>query len=183
MSNTPPDDEPKDESDELIHDLKSIKNLLDDETAHANSTEQDTSQVQRQVENDADIPLLDTDDVPLLDDPLEEAVSVDEGMPEETFKTLLGDAWQESVEELFNDARRRIQENSEKWLPEHTDELADALKIRIDASVRAWLAETLEANIGRLRERIVSELSKEILGHMREKLNQTTTEGDHPNHG
>ncbi len=144
----------RDEPDEFIEDLKSIKDLLDEEdAASANSTAEAA---------------VDEDAVPLLDDQIDNVVS--EHMGDDTFQTLLSDTWRDSVEEMFEEARSSIEANSTAWLPEHTDELAEALKIRIDASVRAWLAETLEANIGRLRERIVSELSTEILNHMRAKI-------------
>lgn len=152
MNNHPPQDPSAEEPDEIIEDLMSIKDLLN-ESEDGGSDEE----------------------VPLLDDPLEQNMTVDEGMPDDTFKALLDDAWQDSVEDLFNDARARIEQNREAWLPEDTDDLAAALKIRIDASVRAWLAETLEANIGRLRERIVSELSTELLAQMREKFSQPQT--------
>ena len=123
-------------------------------------------------------------EVPLLDDPLAQSSTDDEGMTDDTFKALLDDAWQDSVEDLFNDARARIERNREAWLPEDTDDLAAALKVRIDASVRAWLAETLEANIGRLRERIVSELSTELLAQMRDKFSIPSTPKDQdPDHG
>lgn len=148
------------EPEEIIEDLESIKDLLDEE-AQAPET-----------------------DVPLLDDPLEEGVTIEEGMTDDTFHALLGDAWQDSVEEIFAEARARIERNSAAWLPEDTDDLADALKVRIDASVQAWLAETLEANIGRLRERIVAELSQAILTHMRGKFGQAPNHQENdPNHG
>ncbi len=139
------------EPEEIIEDLESIKDLLNEEEQTGDP------------------------DVPLLDDPLEERVHVEEGLTDDTFHALLGDAWRDSVEDIFAQARERIERNSALWAPEDTDELADALKIRIDESVQAWLAETLEANIGRLRERIVAELSAAILAHMREKFGQAPT--------
>ncbi len=119
------------------------------------------------------------EEVPLLDDPLEQSFSIDEGMADETFKALLDDAWQDSVDDLFKDTRRRIEQDRAEWVPQDTDSLAAALKISIDDSVRAWLAETLEANIGLLRERIVSELSTELLSHMRKDLNPKDQDPDH----
>lgn len=149
MNERPDEGDNNEEPEEIIEDLESIKDLLNED---------------RNAGEDA---------VPLLDDPVEEGLSIDEGMPEDTFKALLDDAWQDSVANMFEEARARIELSSASWSPEDTDDLAEALKIRIDASVRAWLAETLEANIGRLRERIVAELSTEILDHMRTKFSQT----------
>ena len=161
-----------DESGELLDDLESIKDLLDDE----------------------DIPTLDPEaavDVPLLDDTVAEQTGEEKGgetrsgpgMPDDAFKTLLGDAWQESVDQLFAEARASIERNSQDWLPEDTDNLAAALKVRIDRSVKAWLAETLQANIGLLRERIVTELSEELLGHMQQKFNLPESEKDRDTNG
>ncbi len=153
----------RDDSDEFLEDLESIKHLLDEEQQ---------AQVEAAVTND---------DVPLLDDQIGD--NPEERLGDEAFNALLGDAWRDSVEEMFADARANIEANSTEWLPEHTDELAAALKVRIDASVRAWLAETLEANIHRLRERIVAELSEEILTHMRDKFGSNKKEDSGHDHG
>jgi hypothetical protein len=150
MSTKPPDHDDRQEPDELIEDLESIKDLFDEE----------------------ELAQQDDIDVPLLDDPLVDGLTIDEGMPDDTFKALLDDAWQESVDDLLCSARARIEENSDLWQPSDTDELAQALKIRIDSSVKTWLAQTLESNIGALRTHIVSELSDELLQHLRQKLNQ-----------
>ncbi|MEE4283365.1 MAG: hypothetical protein V2I41_15595 [Pseudomonadales bacterium] len=151
MSTLPPEKDDRQEPDELIEDLESIKGLFDEEQTEINP-------------EDAD--------VPLLDDPLVDGLTIDEGLPDDTFKALLDDAWQDSVDDLLTDARNRITQNSELWQPEDTDELAQALKIRIDASVKNWLAQTLEQNIGALRTHLVSELSDELLAHLRQKLNK-----------
>ena len=153
----------REDSDEFLEDLESIKHLLDEE--------------QQALAEVADT----NDEVPLLDDQID--TNPAERLGDETFNTLLGDAWRDSVEEMFADARANIEANSTEWLPEHTDELAAALKVRIDSSVRAWLAETLEANIHRLRERIVSELSEELLTHMRDKIGRNSIEDTESDHG
>lgn len=153
MSTLPPEKDDRQEPDELIEDLESIKGLFDEEQTEINSEDEDM-------------------DVPLLDDPLVDGLTIDEGLPDDTFKALLDDAWQDSVDDLLTDARNRITQNSELWQPEDTDELAEALKIRIDASVKSWLAQTLEQNIGALRTHLVSELSDELLAHLRQKLNK-----------
>ncbi len=152
-----------DEPGEILDDLESIKDLLD-ELEEETEAQPDTAEVQEEI------------DVPLLDDAIEESrddATSTPGMADDTFKALLGDAWQDSVDQLFAEARANIERNSQDWLPEDTDNLAEALKVRIDRSVKAWLADTLQANIGMLRERIVHELSEEILSHMKHKLNST----------
>ena len=91
------------EPEEIIEDLESIKDLLNEEEQTGDP------------------------DVPLLDDPLEERVHVEEGLTDDTFHALLGDAWRDSVEDIFAQARQRIERNSALWAPDDTDELADAL--------------------------------------------------------
>ncbi len=154
-----------DEPGEILDDLESIKDLLDE----ADGPEAPTLDVQQSAREEVQEEL----DVPLLDDAIEEAEDTQAGMADDTFNALLGDAWQDSVDQLFAEARANIERNSQDWLPEDTDNLAEALKVRIDKSVKAWLADTLQANIGVLRERIVHELSEEILSHMKNKLTPT----------
>jgi len=138
----------QDKPDEIIEDLESLKNLFDEPQATA----------------DPDFP-----DVPVLNDALEED-NQDAGISADTFKALLDDTWQESVEEVLDKARQTIAQNSAEWFPDDTDELAQALKVRIDVSVKAWLAETLQANISGLRTHIVQALSEELLSHLHQRL-------------
>ena len=145
MSNSGDGDQPE----KILKDLENIKTILDE-------------------------PKSVDDDVPILDDPIEALYTEDHGMPEATFNTLLGDAWQESVDELFAQASQRISDDQTAWLPQDSPALAQALKMRIDLSVRAWLAETLETHIGALRERIVKELSAELLEHLAKQSPRTT---------
>jgi len=149
-------DDTEQQPEEMIDDLESLKELLVEDELAADS---------------ASAPL--DDDVPLLDDTVEQVLSEDLGMPDETFNALLGDAWQDSVDDLFNKARQTIELNSTAWHPADTDDLTGALKIRIDSTVREWLGETLKANIGLLRERIVSELSIELVRQLDNKLQNT----------
>jgi len=138
----------QDKPDEIIEDLESLKDLFDES----------------QATTDPEFP-----DVPLLDDALEED-NHDAGISADTFKALLDDTWQESVEQVLDKARQTITQNSAEWFPDDTDELAQALKVRIDVSVKAWLAETLQANISGLRTHIVQALSDELLSHLHQRL-------------
>ncbi len=143
----------QEESGELLDDLESIKDLLDE---------------------DQDSPLL--DDVEQPAPTLGIPAPPGERQPA-AISNLLGDAWGESVQQMFADARQTIEAHSEQWLPEQTDELSQALKIRLDATVHEWLTQTLAANIELLRDRIVMELADEIAKHIdnntREKQNLT----------
>ena len=152
MSGTGRPQDRTDRPDELLGDLESIKDLLDEEA--------------RQPQ----IPVL--EDVEADDGPPQT------GMTDDAFNRLLSDSWKESVEELFAEARSHIEANSEQWSPEDTDDLTEALKIRIDNAVRAWLSETLQANIGLLRERMVRELSDELIEHMERVARRAVTPKD-----
>lgn len=142
------------EPQELRRDLESIKDLLDE----------DEQRKAERLEPDDDA------DVPTLDDTIDVADDEDATLPDSAFKTLLSDAWKESVEELFADGRSSIEFNRDDWLPQDADSLSAALKIRIDKSVREWLEETLRANIDTLRQRMVHELSEELLQNLRTTL-------------
>lgn len=144
IDNSPSDAEQ--EPEEIIEDLESLKDLLLEQQADAG------------------------DDIPLLDEPLDNALTEDEGLSDETMRSLLDDTWKDSIEAVLQDAREAIGDNSTAWLPTDTDELNAALKIRIDSSVRQWLEEVLQANISTLRGHIVRELSAELLTHLHKKL-------------
>ncbi len=152
------DNQPDKKPEEMIEDLESIKNLLDEDEPY---------------------PAEDDPDIPLLDDPLDATVKEDEGLSEETIQSLLNDTWKDSIEAVLDDARETIEDNSTAWLPADTDELNAALKIRIDTSVRQWLGEVLQANIGALRELIVKELTTELLAHLHKKLNSSDPTATH----
>ena len=153
MSDTRQPQSPGEPPDELLDDLESIKDLLDEEQQQAQ--------------------------IPVLEDIDADAGRPPAGMSDDAFDRLLSDSWKESVEELFSHARNQIEANSERWLPEDTDQLTDALKVRIDGAVRAWLSETLQANIGLLRERMVKELSAELIEHI-ERVSQRAVSAKDP---
>ncbi len=148
------DPDKPDDDEELIDDLESIKQLLDppeDESANVSASEE-------------------VKDIPMLDDAVGASNFDTRGLADDAFKALLDDAWQDSVQDVLGDARETIESHSTAWHPQDTDELNQALKIRIDNSVRQWLEETLQANIAELRKRIVHELSTEIVTHFNEKI-------------
>jgi len=151
MSNDTSAEEPE----EIIYDLETLKGLLEDDAPAGDDTT--------------------TEDVRLLDDPIEQH-STDSGpLDDDNFAALLSDTWRDSFDDMFAEARGEIERNSAAWAPDDTDDLSAALKVRIDASVREWLAETLAANISRLRERVIADLSAEILDHLHSKIHQPQT--------
>jgi len=160
MTKFPSMDHEREEPEEIIEDLESIKDLLL-EAEHTSMLSETVSEPPNVTGTHRRL-AVSTD--PQAQSPV---------FASESLNSLLSDTWRDSVDELFESTRARIEANSTAWLPEQTDELADALKIRIDATVRAWLAATLEANINGLRERMVSELSAEIHDYMQDKLRPT----------
>ncbi|MEM7079471.1 MAG: hypothetical protein AAF513_12660 [Pseudomonadota bacterium] len=143
-------DDITDKDDEILEDLESIKDLLHPED--------------------------ETHDIPVLDDFVEEPAADNPGLDQATIDKLLQDTWQDSVEELFSETRRTIEANAEAWLPEDTDDLTQALRVRIDTSVKAWLAQTLSANIGELHKHVVRELSEEIIARLEDKLGERSAD-------
>ncbi|MEM9620946.1 MAG: hypothetical protein AAF993_04805 [Pseudomonadota bacterium] len=141
-----PSSESDQEPEEIIEDLESLKSLLHEE-------------------DDSTPP-----EIPLLDEPVDNTLDEDPGLSEDTMQSLLDDTWKDSIESVLKEARETIGDNSTAWLPSDTDELNAALKIRIDTSVRQWLEEVLQANIGTLRKHIVRELSAELLTHLQQKF-------------
>jgi len=125
--------------DELLDDLEDLRDVLHDPDAR------------------------DLNDVPLLDDEVAAAETATR-LTDAAFRILMGDKWQDSAEGLLQTARQ----NFDVPVPDD-DALAgvssNRVKHIIDASVAAWLAQTLQANIGALREHLVRELTTEILRH------------------
>jgi len=120
------------------------------------------------------------DDVPMLEDMVEGALSVSEGMltsrtsmdddnacgtsrlADETIRTLLGDEWRSSARRILANARATIEEAAEQWSPEQADALNESLKVRIDATLDDWLTDVMYARIDDLRSRLLRLLEVEI---------------------
>lgn len=134
------------------------------------------------------------DDVPLLEDVVRGGVSVNEtflsgqgdfqdsdeasGLNEEVFKALLSDEWRESARELLDQARQAIEQHQTEWTPAHTDELNEALKVRIDETLQQWIRQTLASRADELRRTLLSALSEQIRLTIGEQFNQTSPDED-----
>lgn len=149
--------------DELLGDLESIKELLDEEDQSA-----------RPAAGQAP-------DVPLLDDMVEGAYTLDDSdsllsatpalgggrrprgqsstpiqqaqdkyLSEDLFDTLLGDKWKSSASDILTEARGAIEAHRNDWTPEDTDDLNAALRVRIDETLTEWLKETVKARMDEL---------------------------------
>ncbi len=149
--------------DELLGDLESIKELLDE-------AEEGRRAAVRQPP-----------DVPLLDDMVEGAYTLDDSdsllsatpalgggrrarpgstpptaeskdryLSEDLFDTLLGDRWKSSASDILTEARGAIEAHRNDWTPEDTDDLNAALRVRIDETLTEWLKETVKARMDEL---------------------------------
>jgi len=156
----------------LLGDLESIRSLLDDREEIS--------------EDDAE--------VPLLEDVVHGGVSVNEsflsgegdfietagtsGLDEEIFKALLSDEWREAARGLLDQARAAIEQHQSDWTPEHTDELNQALKARIDETVQQWLRQVVQNRIDELGALLLQAVSEELRTAVDRQLNEATTDED-----
>lgn len=121
----------------------------------------------------------DDDDVPLLEDVVHGGVSINEtflsgegdfveeggeesGLNDELFKALLSDEWRESARELLDEARDVIEQYQGEWTAEHTEELNQALKARIDETLQQWLADLVRSRMDELRAELLQAVSEQI---------------------
>ena len=177
MSQEPPKQEPPvQEPDELLEDLEDLHGFLEEENI-PELTDPETTRP-----DDLSEPIQDA--LPLLEEEIaSDASDSDAAEPanrisDETIQTLLGDAWQDSADQLLADARQTISSHSTLWQPEDTDELNHALKVRIDDTVRHWLGDVLKAHIHLLHQQIVSNLAAELTLQINHKLNQDADPAD-----
>lgn len=154
-----PEDNANESPDELLGDLESIKQLLDEEQAH---------QREEADEEPADVPLLDdmVDGAYTLDEsssllsatpalgggkrPAQDGSRESKYMSEDLFDALLGDKWKSSASDILTEARGAIEAHRNDWAPEDTDELNAALRVRIDETLTEWLKETVRARMDEL---------------------------------
>jgi len=173
--------------DDLLDDLETIRSLLDKEQAQAAQGAQ-------------------TDDestatpVPLLDDVVGGGLGVDEspltertatidsqgGIDDDLFQALLGDAWKTSAAQMLKETRADIEANRETWAPENTDSLNEALRVRIDDTLRVWLQDLVRQNMLDLRNTLLSAIDDQLKQELKKILAQKADPSDNgttDNHG
>jgi hypothetical protein len=173
--------------DDLLDDLETIRSLLDKEQAQAAQGAQ-------------------TDDestatpVPLLDDVVGGGLGVDEspltertatidsqgGIDDDLFQALLGDAWKTSAAQMLKETRADIEANRETWAPENTDSLNEALRVRIDDTLRVWLQDLVRQNMLDLRNPLLSAIDDQLKQELKKILAQKadpSDNGTNDNHG
>ncbi len=147
----------------LIGDLESIRNLLDGPNDSAPAAE-------------------DSDDVPVLEDMVEGAFTVNEsvltsrasfddgpssgepksGLADDTIKALLGDQWRGQARKILSDARSTVEGSGLDWSADQMNALNESLKVRIDRTLDDWLVELINSRIDDLRTRLLAVLEQEL---------------------
>jgi hypothetical protein len=145
----------------LLGDLESIRSLL--EMPEAPITDE-------------------TDDVPVLQDMVEGAFTVNEsvltsrssfeddtvagagksGLDDDTIKVLLGDEWRAGARKILADARTAVEGAGGTWSSTQLNTLNESLKVRIDHTLDDWLVEMMNSRIDDLRTRLLAILETEI---------------------
>lgn len=182
-----PDNDREDSPDELLGDLESIKQLLDEE-------EQAAAQAA---------------EVPLLDDMVSGAYTLDESasllsatpalgggkrtegshspageekegkyLSEDLFEALLGDRWRSSASDILTEARGAIEAHRNEWTPEDTDELNQALRVRIDETLTEWLKETVRERMNELHAALLQTAEATIDEKIRRLIDSRRTAYD-----
>jgi hypothetical protein len=147
----------------LLGDLESIRSLLDGPTDSTPVTD-------------------DSDDVPVLEDMVEGAFTVNEsvltsrasfddgpssgapksGLADDTIKALLGDEWRGQARKILSDARSTVEGSGLDWSADQMNALNESLKVRIDHTLDDWLVELINSRIDDLRTRLLTVLEHEI---------------------
>ncbi|MGE0625821.1 MAG: hypothetical protein AB7I04_14695 [Pseudomonadales bacterium] len=179
-------------SDELLGDLESIRELLDEEALREGQA--DATGGNRDSES------ADTG-VPLLDDMVGGAWEIRESsdllsatpvlgggggkrsryLREDVFNALLGDRWKTSASDILTEARGAIEAHRNRWTPEDTDELNEALRVRIDETLTEWLKavvserlDELHAELLHAAESVIDEKIRALIERRRSELDNST---------
>ena len=122
--------------------------------------------------------------VPLLDDMIETPSSSEEEksasptvLGDGLFEALLTEDWSTSTAKILEQAVESIKQQRLAWTPALTDELVDALKVRIDETVHAWLHTVIVRQMEELQSTILEALSQEIAGTIKRLSDNQNSEG------
>ncbi len=103
------------------------------------------------------------------------------GLDDSMFEQLLGDDWRQAAAELLDDARASIEAHSQQWTPEDTDELNEALQVRIDETLHRWLRQTVQERMDDLRAELLTAIGDQLEATVKRRFNEVQP-GDGP-HG
>ena len=164
-------------------DLESIKALLEEDELEAipetlsealNPLPVLEDEIQDETEDALDALSADTDaevdvDVPVIVESLnsfDPATGLSEPIAPSNLEQLLGDEFHDATAEVMQRARGLINQHANRWSPQQTDELADALRVRIDAAVAGWIKTSLDAHALELQQRLLNAVRDELARHL-----------------
>lgn len=176
--------------DSLMGDLETIRELLEEEDWPADqadtcsldsvsNTEPDVAAATSDSElaARAELPMADAE--PLLprtdlgatpdltpDATIEVSAEVEPTSRPAAAQDLFDRAFTSETDVVMSRARALIQEHPNAWSPQQTDELCDALKVRIDDTVHRWIDETLARHRRVLEDRLVKTIQNELAEHL-----------------
>lgn len=151
------------DSGALLGDLESIRTLLEEEERLA---DEEAPSLSSESSDSETVPMLDD----VVDLPADEPPAHPGAMTEDLFASLMGDGWKSQADEVLENARKTIDKQSQSWTPEHTDELNDALRVRIDGTIYDWLQKMLAEHIDDLRAQVLDAMSDEIKLRVKDAL-------------
>lgn len=122
---------------------------------------------------DSPIDSLIEEELPVLQEPLQSfdpATGLSEPLASikapSNLEELLGEEFHEATAEVMQRARGLINQHANRWSPQQTDELADALRVRIDAAVAGWIKTSLDAHALELQQRLLNAVRDELARHL-----------------
>jgi hypothetical protein len=170
--------------DDLLDDLETIRSLLDKEQAQGAQTDDESTATPVPLLDDVVGGGLGVDESPLT----ERTATIDSqgGIDDDLFQALLGDAWKTSAAQMLKETRADIEANRETWAPENTDSLNEALRVRIDDTLRVWLQDLVRQNMLDLRNTLLSAIDDQLKQELKKILAQKadpSDNGTNDNHG
>ncbi|MFW6092496.1 MAG: hypothetical protein ACODAC_00890 [Pseudomonadota bacterium] len=166
-------------SDKLLGDLESIRTLLDEDAGDASPESRDSAAPAGPAADDEDVPLL--EDVVGVNRTFVsrqqdfDAAAGDSGLDERLFEALLSDEWRESARDMLDEARAAVEQHQAEWTPEHTAQLNDALRTRIDRTVQRWLREVVESRMDELRRELLTAVSEQVRATMEDQFTRSSS--------
>jgi len=112
--------------------------------------------------------------------PATEAEEPHIGLDDDMFNRLLGDDWRQAAAGLLDEARASIEAHSQQWTPQDTDELNEALQVRIDETLHRWLRRTVQERMDDLRAELLTAIGDQLAATVKQRFNDARSdEGKH----
>jgi len=79
---------------------------------------------------------------------------------------ILGSDFHDATAQVLARARGLIGKHPNKWSPQQTEELSEALRVRIDDAVQEWINTALAAHAAELQQRLLNAVRDELARHL-----------------